>query len=361
MPLPNPEQRNLTEQAEAALKACLRNVPTLDIVETQHFKEFPESLYEVDFGLKVESKRTRKKRWIFAEVKSNGEPRNVRTAVNDLARMTRNNMPGSYGVLVAPYLSSQAADLCRREGYGYVDLAGNCHLAFDEIFIHQEGRPNPYAQKRDQVSLYKPKAERILRVLLSSPHQYWRLQLLAGQAEVSLGYVHKVKELLLDYEWVSEDKQGLLLADPLALLTNWGRQYDFRRSQARGFHSLAPVAEVERKIAVHCERAGIQYAFTGFSAADRIAPHVRYQRVHAYISSCQIDQLHEALSLQPVTSGANVHLLDPYDSGVFYGASELPNGHFVSPIQAYLDLLRLPGRGEDAAEFLLDTQIKPAW
>ena len=67
------------------------------------------------------------------------------------------------------------------------------------------------------------------------------------------------------------------------------------------------------------------------------------------------------LDLRRVPSGANVSLWIPRDQGVFYGLRDLEGIRTVSPVQIYLDLRALGGRGEDAARFLLDTNLRPQW
>ena len=102
------------------------------------------------------------------------------------------------------------------------------------------------------------------------------------------------------------------------------------------------------------------YAFTGFSAAARLAPTVRYQRVMAYVDG-DLTPVVTALSLKEVPSGANVTLLSPYDDGVFYGAAEVDGLRIASPVQVYLDLVGYRGRGEEAATFLLEQVIERTW
>jgi len=104
----------------------------------------------------------------------------------------------------------------------------------------------------------------------------------------------------------------------------------------------------------------IQYALTGFSAAARLAPMVRYQRVTAYVNEDPGD-LVKTLGLKEVSSGANVTLLSPYDEGVFYGAADINGIRIVSSVQAYLDLIGYRGRGEEAATFLLEQVIQHRW
>jgi hypothetical protein len=66
-----------------------------------------------------------------------------------------------------------------------------------------------------------------------------------------------------------------------------------------------------------------------------------------------------------VDSGENLILLVPEDPGVFYKAEGGQVGHgrvaSTNPVQTYVDLLHAGGRGEEAAEALLDQRLKPVW
>ena len=104
----------------------------------------------------------------------------------------------------------------------------------------------------------------------------------------------------------------------------------------------------------------VKYALTGFSGAARLAPAVRYQRVMVYVDNTQED-VTSLLDLKPVSSGANVSLLVPYDQGVFYGTHEIDGILVASPVQIYLDLVGYRGRGEEAAKELFDQVIRPTW
>jgi hypothetical protein len=80
----------------------------------------------------------------------------------------------------------------------------------------------------------------------------------------------------------------------------------------------------------------------------------------AYVQG-DIDKWFELLEIKLVDSGANVMLLKPYDEGVFYGKQDRDGLMVVSPIQNYLDLVSLRGRGEEAAQALFDGVIKKIW
>ena len=345
----------LEERAEKALRSCLGKVPFVKIIAIK--KEPGKGSIKPDFLVKLALPDGEQN--LVVEVKNNGQPRLAREAVNQLLRY-RDTFVGAYGVFIAPYISPKAAEICANEEIGYIDLVGNCYLCFGQVYIEQEGKPNVFGKKRDLRSLYSPKAERVLRVLLNNPRKIWKVKGLTDEAQVSLGQVFNVKKLLSDREWVRTEPDGFALSVPEQLLEEWAANYSYRRNRVRDFYSLKGFVEIEAGIAEVCSQQGLVYALTGFSGAARLAPAVRYQRAIAYIEETEQD-VASLLGLKKVTSGANVTLLSPYDEGVFYGAREFDGARIVSPIQIYLDLKGFRGRGEEAANALLEQAIKTQW
>ncbi len=348
-------ETEILRKAENALRTSLEKVPFLKVTTVERSRTAADMGVDILATILVGQKQ----QVIIAEVKCNGQPRMVRTAAYQLQRYLKDN-PKSYCMVVAPYISPKAADICAKEGIGYLDLAGNCRITFDQVFIQQEGNRNPFAQKRDLRSLYSPKAARVLRVLLNNPKRPWKVQPLADEASVSLGQVANVKSLLEDREWITSGDAGFLLSTPELLLAEWAETYDFRKNTARNYYTLKSVPEIEADLAFACESLGITYALTGFSAAARYAPSVRYQRVMAYATRDPED-IAGTLSLKEVSSGSNVTLLAPYDEGVLYGSQSIDGIRVAAPVQTYLDLLSIKGRGEEAASALLEGVIKKSW
>jgi hypothetical protein len=186
------------------------------------------------------------------------------------------------------------------------------------------------------------------------------MQLLAKEADVSLGQVANVKRLLLDREWIEPGENGFRLTSPAKLLEEWSENYDFGRNSIREYYSLLSVANLESRLADHCEQKNVRYALAGFSSAARFAPMVRYQRAMAYVSG-NIGEIAGQLELKSVASGANISLVEPYDDGVFNGAKIKNTVKVTSPLQTYLDLCGIKGRGEEAAEFLKEKVMQPTW
>lgn len=349
------ESSNLSD-VQHALRNFLESVPFVDIkdmqIEPVGYNVGPDIIahLEVPDGEIV----------LLVEYRNNGQPRIAREAVDQIKRM-RLMFPRAYGVFAAPYISPQSAEICSESQVGYLDLAGNCRLSFWPFHIERQGRASLPAEKRQLKSLYSPKATRILRVMLVNSHRTWKMQEMANEADVSIGQVANVKNLLEDREWVTADADGFHLIDPATLLAEWARSYSYRRNRTIDFYSVKSASQVESDLARICGARNIGYALTGFSASERYAPAARNQRMMAYVQEPAIPGIARELGLKEVVSGANVTLLIPYDEGVFYGASNIDGVSVVSPIQACLDLLGTKGRGEEAAVALFKAAIQPKW
>ncbi|MFH1749168.1 MAG: type IV toxin-antitoxin system AbiEi family antitoxin [Planctomycetota bacterium] len=347
------KDQDIEKAAAEALLTCLGEIPFV------HVERMPPEGQCEEPDVLVRVVATDSEHLVVGEVKGNGQPRLAREAINQLLRY-QESYPGAYGVFIAPYVSPRAAELCEQAGVGFVDLAGNCRLSFGQVFIQKTGEKNRFARKRDLGSLYSPKGSRVLRVLLNDLQRSWKVQDLAGEANVSIGQTSNVKKLLSDREWIRAEREGIRLTEPEALLAEWAENQRRRRDRKFSCYSLAPVHEAEHRLAQCCAALGERYALTSFSASLRYAPMVRSQRVAAYVTG-NIEEIMPAAGLKQVTSGANVTLITPQDDGVFYGTRDIDGLTVVSPLQAYLDLVDVAGRGNEAAEAILDMEIRRQW
>jgi hypothetical protein len=90
---------------------------------------------------------------------------------------------------------------------------------------------------------------------------------------------------------------------------------------------------------------------------------VRQPREWFFVGAEYEESFQSALEAKLVdSSGYNLSVLIPDDDGVFYlsedGTDRLP---CTNPVQTYVDLFHCMGRGEEAAEALLEQNLKPAW
>ena len=340
------------EEARQAILSTLRRIPELSDVQVT-----PETWTEKPRAdLLVSFRKQNDRKTLLIEVDSSGQPRQARAAVNSLLAL-RLNRPGPYGVFVAPYISDASAEICKDNEIGYIDFVGNCWLHFDSIFMEIQGNPNRFRGKSELKSLFKPKAERILHTLLHEPGRQWLTTELAEAAVVSPGQVSNVRKLLLEREWIQDQKRGIKLIEPLQLLDSWLANYQSNRSTVCEFYDMGSASEIEATIATICNQRRTRYAFTGFSGASRYAPFTTYKTVTVYMDNVDASNL----PFKPVTSGANVRIVSPHDEGVYYGTRTIDGQTVASAIQCYLDLKDEKARGEEAAGVLLEQVIKPSW
>lgn len=343
------------QAAKDAVIECFQSIPFLTIKELDAETYLRDLRPDIQLTLEINDET----KYIIVETKNNGEPRLARQAINQLIQYLE-FQPDAYGVFMAPYISPKSDAICQEAGIGTIDLAGNCNISFNMVYIRKQGNPNPFTRKKYLRSLYTPKAERILRVLLLTGPKEWKMEELAGVSDVSIGQVANVKKLLNDQEWIDSKKVGFSLTDPMALLEDWSENYKFRRNTVLDFYSMLSPSEFEFQLGKVCQERRISYGLTGFSGSSRYAPVVRYQRVMAYVQG-DIEVLADSLAIKPVGSGFNVTLLEPYDEGVLYGLEDIEGSQVVSPIQVFLDLKSVRGRGEEAADALFERVIQKKW
>src|SRR3989304_99574 len=123
---------------------------------------------------------------LVVEVSSLGQPRQLRAAVARLGEVRR-ELPGAHPVAAAVYIGPQSARILKGNNLGFIDLSGNCYLAFDNVLIEKEGKRNVRPSTRPLRSLFAPRATRVARVLLAEPGRAWRLEELAKGAAGGLG------------------------------------------------------------------------------------------------------------------------------------------------------------------------------
>lgn len=280
-------------------------------------------------------------------------------ALATLERMVTAKEAGAL-LLCSPAISERVAEMCRHRGVGYLDEAGNCRINGPGLLLQIEGRGNARPDTRPTVDIFAAKSSRIVRVLLTHPQRGWQVQALAAEAQVSLGLASKTKCALVEQAF-AEERAGLIYPlHPEQLLREWSKRYSLSRSKRFELFTLDKLPDVEQKISEWCRNQSLGCALTQFSGAWRVAPMVRYNR-SAVLMESGSPQLASELGLKPVSTGANLIVWTPFDPFVFYDLRAVNGVSVASPLQLYLDLMNEPGRGEEAAQEILEKAIRPTW
>ena len=363
------EASSITEpQALARLREQLSRVPFLALgSEVARPERTSVGDWRPDFSIDLQADGDH---WVLiCEVKGDGQPRNVRgaaLALRDYVQRSAsaNGSAHAYPVLIAPFISPTSAAICNEIGVGFLDLAGNCRLAFGRVYIEKSAAQNPFRSRRVQRSIFSPKSARILRIMLADPNRLWRVAQLAEQGKVSLGQVSNLRQRLLDEEWAAADKGGVRLSKPRELLEAWRRAYRLEVARSEDCYTLLhgePLDKALRTLLAEAGR-GRHAVLASYSAARWLAPFARVASLYFYVDEQGESVIRQHLQLEPAAKGANVSLMRPKDEGVFLDRFEAADGIWcTSPIQTYLDLAVSGERGAEAAEHLLNERIALSW
>jgi hypothetical protein len=215
-------------------------------------------------------------------------------------------------------------------------------------------------------------AGRVVRALLAPENagMRWTHQTLIRECQpgVSLGLVNKIARHLRDeryVEYLPLPDEGLRLRDPLGLLAAWREAYRFDRHERRSYFTLLQGRRLHEALAGLDSRTGGFAAYAAFSAADFQAPHVRQPKTWLFVGAKHVPLFQELAEAKLVDSGENLVVLIPEDDGVFFlgdgGAMGQPRMRCTNAVQTYVDLCHCGGRGEEAAEALLEQRLNPEW
>ena len=290
------------------------------------------------------------------EVKARGE----RRFVNIFMATASQYQNETYYLFMAPYISEASANALRDNHYGYIDLSGNCYILTKRMLIHISGNPNKYVETRTKKNYFSKSASAasvVMRTMLNEYDKCWRVQELAEITGKAIGTVSNVKGFLLDRAWIEEYSNGFKLCNIKEMLHIWAKDYKNKDARVLEYYSLDNIAEIERGIREWNQKHGARAVIGCFSAAVRYAPTVRYNRVHVYVEQQDVDEFVKDLDLRPVLSGGNVIITIPHDETPCMYSREINEALVTSPVQTVIDLLSGGGRGEEAADAVIQKEF----
>jgi Transcriptional regulator, AbiEi antitoxin, Type IV TA system len=345
-----PKEKDLEAQFEPLLRSLFEKIPFLKLKSVQQATKAGNSERAIDW---LVSASVGDRRWIFAvEAKRSAQPREVRLATLVL-RSFLAQAPGKvpyYGIVLAPFISEESAQICKEAGLGYADLAGNAWISFDQVFIETRSAENPFREKHEIKSLFTPRSSRVLRVLLQGPLRPWKTIELAESSKVSLGWVSEVGQELLAQEWAVRDSSGLRISKPDAVLDAWAKADSWEdRTTLRQYSSLlADPTEIATALRDFLGKR--EHAFTQWFAGSVRHPYTLPPVVTAYVSDFpEESELEKKLLARRVEQGGRLWLVRANDQGVFYPKQNAEGFELASDVQIYLDLLSAGQRGDEQA------------
>lgn len=328
-------------------------VPELEVLEHEAQVSFGGS-ERYDLLLKVRIGQVT--RTLLCEAKSVGEPRYVHQAISQISKVAT-EVSDISPIVAAPYISEEGRRLCREAQVGYVDFTGNVFLRFDSVFIDRSGEGPMPRDRKALRRLFAPVSSRVIRVILENPDKTWTFQGLAQESKASLGLTYRVVDALDEKAYVDKKRGAISILRPGELLDLWAENYSVDMNPSQTFYSFARSFSgfVDRLKDVAREEQ-FRYALTLHSGASKVAAFVRFTDVHLYYQG-DLQTIVEGLDLRPVEVGGTIHVLSPYDEGVFYNLQYIDDVVVVCNTQLYLDLVNYPARGKEQADFLRERKM----
>ncbi len=351
----NPVKVFVESEYEALLVKLLKKVPYLEVESLD--KEPDQGTYSQfvgatrpDFRVEV---RAGSRTWtLLIEIKQIGQPRQIRTAALHLKSLLAESAEKSsrYGIILAPFISAQSAQICEEAGLGYADLAGNARVSFDNVYIETRSADNPFRERKEVKSLFAPKACRVLRVLLQGPLRSWKTVELANESDVSTGWVSAVRQQLIAREWAVSDSSGLRVSNPNAVLDAWAAIDQWKTRTDVHEYSLLLTDPTEIAKSLRDFFGDRRHAFTQWFAGWLRHPYTAPQIVTAYVKDFPEEKAIEGqLLARRVEEGGRLWLVRPSDTGVFLRSQSVQGFTLASDAQIYLDLLAAGRRGDEQA------------
>lgn len=350
--------KQVERQVAAALESQLSRIPVIHLENMETAVDWRahslEGMHRPDIVAHVIADGTPVD--IVCEVKVRGYPKQIRDAIAQLQAWRSVAARDAVAIVGSTWLSPESRSICEEAGVGWIDLAGNCRIAFGGIHVERETAERPKPAARSFRSIFSPKSAQVLRVLLKDPSRPWKVSDLAEASAVSLGQVSNVRSALIDREWATAGDEGLHLTNPEALLDAWRDEYEPVRGERSSWYTVMHGRELDqalRRLRTPADEAG-RSMLAGLSAAAWLAPYLRgASTTSIYADEAAVPYLVEMLKLRPAGSGANVEIIVPDDPGLLNERVEQPNAPPVAPpVLTYLDLYQLHDRGREAADHL---------
>ena len=286
-------------------------------------------------------------------------PRDVRDiiwTVNGDERFQVTNPP--LALLEAYSLSQGAKDMLHQNNIGYFDSGGSLFIPAPGFYVLVD-KPEPKPIEKKNRAMFRGKRAQVMHAMLQRHHQWVSLKDIAEEAEVAPATASDAMSMLDLFDWVSAQGNGpskeRRLNKPGAMLDAWvaqiktGRPPVFRRY-------YVPRAEAEalaRKVTTISNDLKLKCIVTGEVAAQHYTPHLSsISTVRCRVEIGARDKLVEALSAEQVDDGANLLILESREEADFLFSEKRDGLKLASPVIAYLDLIRAPGRAAELADHL---------
>ena len=300
---------------------------------------------------------------LAVEARRQMSPRDLDRLFGTMGRQLKELAPGVSFLVVAPWLSERTREALKNDGINFLDLTGNSLVRLENpaVYIETSGsHRNPLPAYPSTAGVRGPRASRLVRTLIdvNPPYGVTELALATG---LTPGYVSRLLESLDREALVDRGQRGRVESvDVPGLIRRWIENYGvFEANSTKTY--IAPRGPLEVLDRLRRATTQTRVAVTGSFAAVRLAPIASPSLLCIY--SDDTERIATDLDLLPADEGANVALLQPYDSVVWANTSDDAGVTYVSISQVAADCLtgngRMPAEGDAVISWMIGNEA--AW
>lgn len=307
-------------------------------------------------------------RWI-----GRGWPQDVDTAIQAISSQgaTRQEHWPEGLVFAGSDLSPGAIEALRGRGANWADLLGRVRIVLPDGFALLREVSEPPSPPEQARSLHwSPSAISVAEAILARPQQPIRT---TEVADITNWSVPRVSKILASFDKPGWTERGggergptafRRLRDPKALLDAWSAHIAHEHRPSRQAHTTTrDIHEVSLKLRAAFDGA-VKWMVSGWVALDHLAPFMTtVPTLQLYIGSADFgDPLDEVLAhagVIPVAEGGRIEIW-PAEPHALRLKQRHGNWTLASNPRVYADLMRLGGRGQEAADHLKDIWMPPS-
>lgn len=303
-----------------------------------------------------------------------GYPSDVRRALKDLEHDEK-----AITVITCRRLSRGAKEVLEESGTAWADAAGHAEIVIPSSLYILRSKPTPLRKSATSGVTWSPATEVVAEYILSRraamPNDVlnlWdgvdRVAHIAEATRISNAQVSKVLATFDDEGFTAKfgPERGPTSArqynDASRLLSDWAGYYSRALPKNARAELHVPWRSYEQSIDLAQRQLGnLPWAISGWAAANALAPFTtQVPDLTVYVPEDRFEQAMEHFTDDPDTSeverGGRIHLRGAgrYLFELAHTTSGLP---LVSPVRAYVDLIRNGDRGVEAAERLREVVI----
>jgi hypothetical protein len=259
----------------------------------------------------------------------------------------RNRHPA---ILVAPYITRETAEHCRKLKLPFIDTAGNAYIEAERLLIYVVGQPRPSDLVRNKFRALTPAGLQLTFALLCRPDLLQKnYREIAKAGKVALGTVGPIIKDLKDRGLLRIAPDGNL-HDKQRLVAEWVMHYPVTlrpKLEARRF-------EADPRILTNANLKGQHAYWGGEPAADRLT-HVLRPKAFTIYTAGDWRPLAAAYRMRAHPRG-NVEVVKAFWNFTLDGLDP----EIAPPLLVYADLMATDdGRNVEVADLIYERHIRP--